>query len=597
MIYNDVALEEKQKKIDAIEKNLELLREVLDINVKGAYKIERAKKEWIGGGSSIYKIISERNTFFLKVKSEAVTVESKLEEETNFITDSCLLHEKNMLEFARRNGARVPNIIFYENRNGFDFLATEYIPDELIEVLSCISIDEHIDLWNDLVDNVRILFNNDIVHMDLHEYNIRCKAGKVYLVDLEESRILKQNVEFCESLDYIGYNRISTLGKFPNYIEEEYSVPYNCLNRLKQVFDKYLASKVYSHIKLCNYDSCNGICTTLDHGHSEKTYQEIKNKYFMVGGQRNADTRIDIIKSIINKVFEDDKYTFVDVGSNNGMFGRKIASLKNKIVRNIGLEGFHNFNVLARGLAFMDDIQDIEYRDFVCGENSLSEIELKGKCIFTICSVWHHIKNKDKFVQQLKKVNIEAIFFEFAEQNDIYEKGSWQNELQYIKDELGFDGENLITYSNDYNRPLILISKKQVSQKKIDKIVYEINEKQKKIHTELCGEELLKEYLKGNKKKYIVCFGAGNLGKRAIDFLGAEKISFFIDNKKMDMFENHIVLTPEEAKKIINNRTLIAISTSNQHIEGISNQLNELGLNNYVSLDELLQKGLLMDEF
>ena len=65
----------------------------------------------------------------------------------------------------------------------------------------------------------------------------------------------------------------------------------------------------------------------------------------------------------------------------------------------------------------------------------------------------------------------------------------------------------------------------------------------------------------------------------------------------MEMFENHIVLTPEEAKKIMNNRTLIVISASDQHIEGISNQLNELGLNNYVSLDELFQKGLLMDEF
>ncbi len=596
MIVNEASIKKKYEYLDKIEEYQDLLYRILDKNINEKYNIEKVSRIWDGGGSTLYKITTDNYQYFLKVKSSSMTIESKLEEERDFIDESCLEYEKNMLVSASKMGMNVPNVCFFEKCEGFDFLALEYIEHSLVSILENLTIEDIIDIWDSLVKNVKILYNNGIVHSDLHENNIRYGKGKIYIIDFEEAKYLKQDVPFENSLDYIGFNEISTLGKFPYYMQQNYTIPYNCLKRLKEVFNSYLSKKVFEYVKLCNYDSCNGICTSLDHGTSNKTYQTIQNKYFLVSGQRSQDNRIKIIENVCQLLLNEE-FTFIDVGSNNGLFCREMCLNVNKAKRCIGLEGFHNFNVLAKGLAFIEDIERIEYVDFICGKDSLSSLNINGNVVFSICSVWHHIGNKEGFLNEIKKLDVQMIIFEFAVQDNLYDGASWEVEGERIMKELGFSGKYLLTKSLDYDRPLVLLTRDRVESS----IIKHIQNEALKCN-ELCfslveesQEEHIKKYLNRNieDNNYIICFGTGAYGKKAASFFG-DNIAFYIDNDESKKeFLNYKVYTPKEASKIIGDDTKVVISTSEKYQSEIKSQLEGLNIKikNLITLDELLENG------
>ena len=465
MQFSAHALDEKTKHLDEIKKYPDVLKRVIVRNIGPDFQIVENQRVWTGGGGTAYIILSSRGKYFLKVKNKSVCVESKLEEEEDFIDEACVEHEKNMLVYARNAGVNVPDTIFFDTEDKFQFLATSYVEDSLLDVLKKASVEEILNLWRELVDNVRKLFNAGMIHSDVHEYNLRVSNGHVVLIDLEETRFLSQNCEFERSLDYCGFNGISSLGDFPLAQEQKYSVKTNSLLRMHQVFKKYLIPKVYDYIKECNYDSLNGICTALDHGKSELTYQSIRNKYFSIKGQRGLkDKRPDLIEAILKNVLADQNWTFVDVGSNNGLFCREIAKRFSGKIRSIGLEGFHKFNVLAEALAFIEDCKNVEYKDFLCGEDDLRSLGINNNCFMTVCSVWHHIQKKDVFMQQLKKMNLKYILFEMPFQKECYEGRTWEDEIEIIKEKLGFADECYLAVSADYNRPLVLISKEKMDE-------------------------------------------------------------------------------------------------------------------------------------
>ena len=317
-----------------------------------------------GRGGTSYIIETNNNKIFLKIKHRAVTVESKLEEEKGYIEEPCVKHEKRMIELASKAGVSVPRIIFYDEKSDFQFLATEYIDESFEDALAREYLEDVLSIWQDLYRNVELLFNAGLVHSDIHELNLRCRDNSVFLIDLEETRELRQNCSFQESLDYAGKNKVSSLGDFPLSGQQDYSISTNSMLRMQQVFRKNLIPKVIEYIKECNYDSGNGICTVLDHGKSQDTYQSIHNQYIDVKGQREQK---DIRPVLINKLFKSlsiDDYTFVDVGSNNGLFCREISKATEGKIRTIGLEGFHKFNILAKSLSFLEGCQNTEYHDF-----------------------------------------------------------------------------------------------------------------------------------------------------------------------------------------------------------------------------------------
>ena len=122
-----------------------------------------------------------------------------------------------------------------------------------------------------------------------------------------------------------------------------------------------------AYVRECNYDSSNGICAALDHGKSELTYQSIHNDFFSVNGQRGMeDCRPNLLEAVLRILSANRNWTFVDIGSNNGLFCREMSKRFNGQIRTIGLEGFHGFNVLAKALAFLEDCSNSSYVDFPC---------------------------------------------------------------------------------------------------------------------------------------------------------------------------------------------------------------------------------------
>jgi len=465
MQFNQNALSKKTKHLDEIKANTKLLDEVIGRNMGIDVSVKEQTRRWVGGGATSYLLELPQKKVYLKVKHKDVTVESKLEEEKDFLHESCLSHEYKMLKTAEKAGVSVPSVVFYDTNGDFEFLATEYIKMSLEEALNDASLDQILKLWESLTKNVRTLFDSGLVHSDIHEYNIRCKsAEECVLIDFEECRCFKQNCHFEESLDFTGTNGHSSLGEFPLCHNQKYSVHINSLARMRQVFKEYVAEKTVKYIKECNYDSSNGICVTIDHGKSEKTYQPIKNSFFKIDGQRGEeDKRPRIINALCDELLNKQEYILVDIGSNNGLFCREHSKHTNGASKSIGLEGFHKFNVLAKALAFLDDCKNIEYYDFLCGEDDLKTLSLDKPCFISICSVWHHIQQKQAFLEQLKNFDIAYIFLEMAVQEECYESRSWEKEIENIKMALSLSEATLIGYSSDYNRPMVLISKKQLT--------------------------------------------------------------------------------------------------------------------------------------
>ena len=600
MIFSKEEVEKKNKFVSNPGSIQERVCHILEKKVEGDFNIEQIKVACSGGGAILYRVQGTTIDALLKVKNKYMYVESKLEEEREFLHESALYHEYNMLLEAKEDGISVPNVYFFDSDTEYDYLAVEYIQNSLLQTLKDSTIDKTLALWNDLEENVKKLFLNGMVHTDIHEQNIRCTDGRIVLIDFEECRYLKQACEFNESLDYIGYNEISNVGLHSEYIYEDYSNPYTCLDRMKEVFKEYMTKKLMNFTSQCNYDSSNGICTALDHGRSDKIYQEINNQYIVVAGQRSFDDRIYYIQGICNKIFEKRKFNFVDIGSNNGLFCRKMSIYYKDQCKCYGLEGTHNFNVLARGIAFLEDAKGITYEDFLCGVDDIEHLHIEGETIITICSVWHHITNKNMFLQQIKKINAQAIVFEMATQDDLYPAGSWRAELNRIKKVLEFEGELLLTYSEDYARPIIVIVPKEIKQYEETAMREKIQERLQAIHKLREGnssvlDETYEEYIRRDKtlrKKYIVCYGAGNYGKRAMYFIGAEKIVFYIDNNKVNTgFSDHHVMTQSEALKVIDDDTTVVVTIDGEMGEKIKSNLIDMKVKNVITFNEVLKQG------
>lgn len=601
MIFLEEEIERKRRFRDNISLTTERIHDILKDKIEGNFEVKKIKKNWNGGGASLYHVEGEKIDAFLKVKSKDMMVESKLEEEENFINESALFHEYSMLTQAKKNGVRVPDVYFYDCDREYDYLLVEYINNSLLEILDCSTIDEIIMLWDDLESNVRKLFENGMVHTDIHEHNIRYMDGKIVLIDLEECRYFRQEKKFEKSLDYVGYNEKSNVGLYQEHMNEEYSTPFTCLERMKEVFKKYMVRRVIKFAPKCNYDSTNGICTTLDHGESTEIYQEINNQYIAIAGQRSFDDRIYYIQGVCNEFLGEEKFNFIDVGSNNGLFCRKMALYyKTQCSKCYGLEGTHNFNVLARGIAFLENAKNTEYKDFLCGDDDLKQLHIQGKSIITMCSVWHHIVNKDVFLQQIKKIEVSAVFLELATQDDLYPAGNWRKELRRIKEILGFRGEYFLTKSRDYDRPIVVITPNEISYDDNEKIEKSILKRMTEVaeQREFDAENLnsiYNQYLhrdKTNGKKYIVCYGAGNYGKRAMHFIGAKNIVFYIDNNKKETgYSSHRILSQRDALKIIDNDTTIIVTIDGEVGETIKRSLINLGVKNVRTLNEVLTGG------
>lgn len=90
---------------------------------------------------------------------------------------------------------------------------------------------------------------------------------------------------------------------------------------------------------------------------------------------------------------------------------------------------------------------------------------------------------------------------------------------------------------------------------------------------------------------YII-FGAGEIGKQVIEYIGKEDIDFYIDNsteKQSSGFYGFKVYSFGEAAKIIKNQTVI-IAVSERYVDEIKTQIEKSGITNYKMFSDLRTK-------
>jgi len=132
------------------------------------------------------------------------------------------------------------------------------------------------------------------------------------------------------------------------------------------------------------------------------------------------------------------------------------------IEKSIGLEGFAEYNRLAEAICFLEDTDNVEFFDFICGKDDLSGVVPVDKnIIFTIFSVYHHIEGRDKFLRELKEIAPDVTLFEMPVQKECYGGKTWEEEIAYIKSETDIKYAYFLGLTKDYNRPLVLLTKEK----------------------------------------------------------------------------------------------------------------------------------------
>jgi GT2 family glycosyltransferase len=128
--------------------------------------------------------------------------------------------------------------------------------------------------------------------------------------------------------------------------------------------------------------------------------------------------------------------------------------------RSIGVEAYDKYVELAKVLAFLANVDNAEFHCAVGGEDSLA-VRLAGQQIdiVTIYSVYHHIRNKERFLADLVALKPSYVMLEMASQPECYDGRSWESEVERISRGLGMPYGEVLGQSADYARPIVVLSR------------------------------------------------------------------------------------------------------------------------------------------
>ncbi len=457
MQFNPLALESKQRHLDAILADpARLDRVVSTLAGDVPCEITPLARPWEpGGGASLFKVTTAGASYFLKVKHLAVTVESKLESEPAFSSEPSLRNEHRFL-LRLADLACVPAVHGYAEDGDHAFLLLEWLaPFE--SVAPTLGAGALVDAFAGIAAAARTLYERGIVHTDLHEKNLLFRGDTPVLADFEEARDLAQTEPFARSLDVLGKTAAGDVGHMP---DADGRLPgLTCLARLRAVFVALVQARLESLIASCNFDSSCPFLTALDHGKDERVYQSIQIPGLAVAGQRPVDDpRIPLIARVAARLF-DGPWTHLDVGSNVGMFNIALAR-QPRVRRSIGIEAYDKYVELSKALAFVAGAENVEFHCAVGGEDSVAE-RLRGASVdlVTIYSMYHHIRNKPRFLADLAALGPAYAMLEMASQPECYEGRSWQSEVETIARGLGMPFAEVLGQSADYQRPIVLLAR------------------------------------------------------------------------------------------------------------------------------------------
>ena len=459
MHFNPDAIKLKVALLDDILRRPVLLQATVNQLAGTEVKITQRQRPWEpGGGSTLFDVTDGVNRYFLKVKSDRVLVESKLESEYQFSSKSGLMAEYEIITKIQASDIKwVPSFAKFARRDGFDFLLLEYL-DDFNQASVNWSLQEWINSFDEITNACQWLFSHGIVHTDIHEFNLRIRpsSGQLVLVDFEEARFFHQDLDFAASLDNIGRNIYGNVGEVP--LTSENVSGYSCLERLRRVYCYRMLPLLHELIKTCNFDSSCPFLASLDHGIDPRIYQSLNIPGLSIEGQRPLkDNRPGQISEVIANFFKK-PVLHVDIGSNIGAFNLALSDNPG-IRRTIGIEAFSSYVELAKAQAFFNHADKAEFLCAECGQVSLSELIREPVDIITIYSVYHHIKNKTTFLKDLIELSPRLVLFELAVQPECYEGHTWQEVIHDIQKILGMPIIELLGASSDYGRPIVLLSK------------------------------------------------------------------------------------------------------------------------------------------
>jgi len=460
MLFDPLALDNKRRFLDAILHNYKLLEKVVSNHITSSYRFVHLPRVWNpGGGSTLFRIESSTGNYFLKVKHRSVYVESKLECETDYIRKSSLLNEYQYLTFLDTEW--VPKIIFFDERDSFQFLAIEWL-DTFYSATKNMSAATLYQSWEKLENAARFMFQNHLVHSDIHEHNICFRGEQPVICDFEEARFLRQKVAFENSLDVAGLNRYGNVGQFPT--TDNATKGFTCLNRLKIVYKGHLQKRLPRLISESNFDDTCPYNLDKLQKPNKKTYQSLDFKNLHIAGQRQAlDSRVIIFRYVLFKLArQKGPINHLDVGSNIGLFC--FEALKYRFVKaSSGIEAYLKFIEVSKIIAFLYDFDKAEFFHAECGVDDIKNIGT-GSNLITMLSVYHHVTNKRTLLEDIRKISSDYLLCEFATQDRYYaDRGGLLNEILYIITNTGYSTFQVVHFSNDYRRPIILFSKQKLS--------------------------------------------------------------------------------------------------------------------------------------
>lgn len=463
MLFNQTALNCKRQYLDSVLTNPSLVETIVGRHICPPFRLIRIPRVWEpGGGATLFRIEAGSRRLLLKVKHRSVLVESRLESEPEFQKDSSLRNEYTFLVTLGSAGFNwVPHVEFLEEAEGFEFLAVEWLTP-FSEVASHLSFSLLLTNWDRLKSAVNELFARGIVHTDIHEHNLCFRGNEIVLVDFEEARFLRQDVSFTESLDVVGANRYGNVGNIPESPER---IPgLTCLNRMEQVLTKLIRERLPDAIARCNFDhTCPYNLDPLQKPDS-RIYQSLEFDDLTVAGQRPLADRRPVLLSYLVRVISRNlpQISHLDIGSNLGVFCFALARLR-AIQQSVGVEASDQYVDTSKGLAFVYGQRKVKFIRLVCGEEPLPSEGLKPNVV-TMFSVYHHVADKDRFLNDLKQLGPKYLIAEFPPQTFYYpERKCLEAEIAHIRSRLGFSTAQTVSISTDYSRPIVVFSSHPLS--------------------------------------------------------------------------------------------------------------------------------------
>jgi predicted Ser/Thr protein kinase len=457
VLFNPDAIREKTLHLDSILSRMELVERVLAANLddsSGPIRVKQVPRVWEpGGGATLFEVTAGADVLFLKVKRLSVLVESKLESEPAFSPDPSLRNEAAFLKSLQVEW--IPRLRFYEERDGYGFLAVEKL-EGFASAVKRIDAEGVIRAWERIEGAVRHLYEQGILHTDIHEHNICFRGTDAMICDFEEARYFKQSVPFESSLDVVGRRGPDDVGEFPRGKSSVEGL--TCLERLRSVFNGLIRERLPALLAECKFDDACPFNRDALQESDPRVYQSIALPGLKVRGQRPLrDPRLPVVQAALGMAGSQQKLRYIDIGSNLGMFCFMAARLP-FVDSSLGLEAFEPYVRCANVLRFLSGGPKTRFEKFVCGEQDLAQL-IPGADFVTMLSVYHHVGNKDLLLGQLRQIGVQYLMTEFATQERYYpERGNLAKELDHIQQVTALRHRFVVGTTRDYKRPFVLFS-------------------------------------------------------------------------------------------------------------------------------------------